>query len=115
MQSGLLGQVDRMNPIEPLVCVVDDDQSVRRGLQWLFRSINYTAEVFASSEDYLARKASPGPICLVVDLLMPGINGLDLQRMLEERGGGEQVLRLLPQPFHHRTKRADVGRRRIAG
>jgi FixJ family two-component response regulator len=77
---------------EELVCVVDDDQSVRRGLRRLFKSASYSAEMFASAEDYLAREAYPGPICLVLDVRMPGLNGLDLQRVLESRGAWEQIV-----------------------
>ena len=75
-----------------LVCVVDDDQSVRRGLRRLFKSANYTTEMFASAEDYLARETFEGPICLVLDVRMPGVNGLDLQKVLEARGSWEQIV-----------------------
>jgi FixJ family two-component response regulator len=75
-----------------LVCVVDDDQSVRRGLRRLFKSAGYDAEMFASAEEYLGRKAFEGPICLVLDVRMPGLNGLDLQHALESRGACEQIV-----------------------
>jgi FixJ family two-component response regulator len=72
--------------------VVDDDQSVRRGLRRLFKSAGYTAETFASAEDYLAREIFEGPICLVLDVRMPGLNGLELQKTLESRGACEQIV-----------------------
>ena len=75
-----------------LVCVVDDDQSVRRGLGRLFKSAGYAAETFASAEDYLAREIFEGPICLVLDVRMPGLNGLGLQEALETRGACEQIV-----------------------
>jgi len=75
-----------------LVGVVDDDQSVRRGLRRLFKSAGYAAETFASAEDYLAREIFEGPICLVLDVRMPGLNGLGLQEALESRGGCEQIV-----------------------
>src|SRR6266480_7498073 len=75
-----------------LVCVVDDDQSVRRGLRRLFKSAEYAAESFASAEDYLAREIFEGPICLVLDVRMPGLNGLGLQETLEKRGACEQIV-----------------------
>jgi len=75
-----------------LVCVVDDDQSVRRGLGRLFKSAGYAAETFASAEDYLAREIFEGPICLVLDVRMPGLNGLELQEALETRGACEQIV-----------------------
>jgi len=72
--------------------VVDDDQSVRRSLRRLFKSAGYTTEMFASAEDYLARETFSGPICLVLDVRMPGLNGLDLQQALESRGAWEQIV-----------------------
>jgi len=81
-----------MSATPELVCVVDDDQSVRRGLRRLFKSAGYAAEMFASAEDYLARETFAGPICLVLDVRMPGLNGLDLQQALESRGAGEQIV-----------------------
>jgi len=75
-----------------LVCVVDDDESVRRGLRRLFKSAEYAAEPFASAEDYLAREIFEGPICLVLDVRMPGLNGLELQEDLESRGACEQIV-----------------------
>lgn len=75
-----------------LVCVVDDDQSVRRGLRRFFKSAEYAAETFASAEDYLAREIFEGPICLVLDVRMPGLNGLELQKELDSRGACEQIV-----------------------
>jgi FixJ family two-component response regulator len=72
--------------------VVDDDQSVRRSLRRLFKSAGHAAETFASAEDYLAREIFEGPICLVLDVRMPGLNGLDLQEALESRGACEQIV-----------------------
>ncbi len=81
-----------MSVTQQLVGVVDDDQSVRRALRRLFKSAGYAAEMFASAEDYLAREIFTGPICLVLDLQMPGLNGLDLQQVLDKRGAGEQIV-----------------------
>src|SRR5260370_27052898 len=81
-----------MSVAKKLVCVVDDDQSVRRGLGRLFKSAGYAAETFASAEDYLAREIFEGPICLVLDVRMPGVNGPDLQEVLESRGACEQIV-----------------------
>jgi len=81
-----------MGTAQELVCVVDDDQSVRRGLRRLFTSAGYAADMFASAENYLARETFAGPICLVLDVRMPGLNGLDLQQVLESRGAGEQII-----------------------
>src|SRR6266566_3121346 len=81
-----------MSRATELVCVVDDDQSVRRSLRRLFKSAGYAAETFASAEDYLAREIFEGPICLALDVRMPGLNGLELQKTLESRGACEQIV-----------------------
>ena len=75
-----------------LICVVDDDASVRRSLGRLFRAAGYECEAFVSAEDYLQRKPFEGPVCLVLDVRMPGLNGLDLQEAIESRGGCEQII-----------------------
>src|SRR5204863_8349137 len=79
-------------PPNSLVFAIDDDQSVRRGLRRVFKSAEYAAESFASAEDYLAREIFEGPICLVLDVRMPGLNGLELQKELESRGACEQIV-----------------------
>jgi FixJ family two-component response regulator len=81
-----------MSALADLVAIVDDDQSVRRGLRRLLRSAGYAAETFASAEDYLPGELFEGPICLVLDVRMPGLNGLGLQKELEARGGCEQII-----------------------
>jgi FixJ family two-component response regulator len=76
----------------PLVCVVDDEASVRRSLVRLFRSAGLNSEAFASARAYLDRGAYNGPSCLVLDVRMPELTGLDLQRALIETGRDEQVI-----------------------
>ncbi len=81
-----------MSRATELVCVVDDDQSVRRALRRLFKSAGYAAEAFASAEDYLAREIFEGSICLVLDVRMPGLKGPGLQEALEKRDACEQIV-----------------------
>lgn len=81
-----------MSGMTDLVGVVDDDQSVRRALRRLLKSAGFSAETFASAEDYLAREIFEGPTCLILDVRMPGLNGLGLQETLEARGGCEQIV-----------------------
>jgi FixJ family two-component response regulator len=75
-----------------LVCIVDDDESVRRGLRRLLKSAGYTAETFSSAEAYLAREIFQGAICLLLDVRLPGLKGPALQEALEERGICEQIV-----------------------
>jgi FixJ family two-component response regulator len=72
-------------PEDALVCVIDDDDSVRRSLTRLFRSVHLMAEAFASAQDYLRRASHDGPLCLVLDVEMPGLGGLELQQALVDR------------------------------
>lgn len=68
------------------VFVVDDDEAVRKSLERLLRSAGYRARVFGSAEEYLASPLEDGPACLLLDLQMPGLGGLDLQKALSELG-----------------------------
>ena len=86
------GPGGRVNKGGKLVCVVDDDSSVRRSLSRLLKSVGYAAETFASAEEYLAREIFDGPICLVLDVRMPGLKGPALQEALEPRGACEQII-----------------------
>ena len=73
-------------PAAPLVFVVDDDASVRKSLARLIKTAGYEAEVFASVAEFLARRPYDGPCCLVLDVRMPGLTGLDLQEALRAAG-----------------------------
>lgn len=67
---------------EALVLVVDDEPSVRDAMQRLFRSVGLRTEVFASASEFLQTKLSDGPRCLVLDVRLPGLSGLDFQAEL---------------------------------
>jgi FixJ family two-component response regulator len=68
----------------PMVFVVEDDPSVREALAGLIRSAGWNAEVYVSAHEFLARPRADGPSCLVLDVGLPGLSGLDLQaRMVE--------------------------------
>ena len=75
-----------MKEPKPHVFVVDDDQSVRTSLANLLATEDYAVEVFVSASEYLARVPHPGPACLVLDVQLPGLDGLALQRQLTEEG-----------------------------
>ena len=76
-----------MRPAEgPTVFVVDDDPSVRASIQGLLRSASLRSESFGTAEEFLRSKRSEGPSCLVLDVSLPGVNGLDFQRQLADAG-----------------------------
>jgi FixJ family two-component response regulator len=68
----------------PIVFVVDDDPSVRRAIQRLIGSVGLQVELFGSAQELLGAKLSNVPSCLVLDVRLPGISGLDFQRQLAE-------------------------------
>jgi len=71
-----------MAETEPIVFVVDDDASVREALERLVRSAGLRVEAFASAEEFLIRPRADAPSCLVLDVQLPNLNGLDLQRRM---------------------------------
>lgn len=73
-------------PTASLVFVVDDDASVRKSLARLVKGAGYEVETFTSVRDFLARPPYDGPSCLVLDVRMPGLTGLDLQEALQATG-----------------------------
>ena len=81
-----------MIPANSLVFLIDDDASVRRGVSRLLRSAGYKSEAFASASVFLAREEYPGPACVIVDVRMPELNGMDLQNVLIQRRREEQLI-----------------------
>src|SRR5213594_3673913 len=69
-----------MSQDTPIVFVVDDDVSVRESLELLIRRAGWQPETFASAQEFLARPRVRAPSCLVLDVSLPGLNGLDLQK-----------------------------------
>ena len=75
-----------------MVFVVDDDSSVRKSLSRLLQSAEYQMEAFPSASDFLARPLHPGPSCVIIDVQMPGLNGLAFQEALIQRRRQEQLV-----------------------
>jgi FixJ family two-component response regulator len=75
-----------MRESEAVIAIVDDDPWVREGLSSLIRSAGWEAKTFASAQEFLARPGAEESSCLVLDLQLPGLSGLDLQRRMAEVG-----------------------------
>ncbi|MBV8098753.1 MAG: response regulator transcription factor [Verrucomicrobia bacterium] len=75
-----------MDNEEPIVFAIDDDASMREALSRLFRSIGMRASIFSSAEEFLAFKRPDAPAALVLDVRLPGLSGLELQRELNGSG-----------------------------
>src|SRR5215207_10166555 len=74
-----------MPDVASIVFVVDDDVSVRESLELLIKSAGWQPETFVSAQEFLSRPHPAVPCCLVLDVTLPGLSGLDLQRQLGER------------------------------
>jgi FixJ family two-component response regulator len=71
---------------KPLISVVDDDESMREAIRVLMKSLGYMAEAFASAEEFLTSRQVPRTSCLIADVHMPGMTGLELHRQLVASG-----------------------------
>ncbi len=71
-----------MSHATPIVFVVDDDVSVRESLELLIRCAGWQPETFASAQEFLSRPRVLAPSCLVLDVSLPDLNGLDLQKRI---------------------------------
>ena len=76
----------------PLISVVDDDESVRDSTRTLLRSVGYKVATFESSELFLESSTLPDTECLILDVRMPGMNGLELQRRLNDSDSGVPII-----------------------
>ena len=76
----------------PTVLVVVDDASVRKSLERLFRSAGYAVQSFASGEELFSHDPFEGPCCLVLDVQMPGMSGLDVQHRLATSGRNVPII-----------------------
>jgi FixJ family two-component response regulator len=70
----------------PTVFIIDDDRSMRQAIQDLVESVGLRAEAFATGQDFLRKQPTGGPSCLVLDVRLPQLSGLDFQRHLAETG-----------------------------
>ncbi len=75
----------QMSEVTSIVFVVDDDVSVRESLELLIRAAGWQPETFASAQAFLSRRRPTGPCCLVLDVTLPGLSGLELQQQIAER------------------------------
>lgn len=96
-------------PQVPLVSIVDDDEAVRIAMSSLVRSLGYEAAVFTSAEDFLASPHLHDTSCLIVDVQMPDMSGLDLQDELHARSSSIPMIFITAFPeerFRHRAEAA---------
>ena len=91
----------------PCIAVVDDDESVREGLRNLLRSVGYEVRAFCSAEDFLERPEGDSFCCLVTDVQMPGMGGLELQKRLVDSDTRLPVILMTAFPREHVRQQAE--------
>jgi FixJ family two-component response regulator len=97
-------------PANPIVSVVDDDPSLRAALQGLLRSVGLRVQVFESAEEFLASGRVADTACLVLDVRMPGLSGLELQAQLIASGHAIPIIFISAHGEEHTRKQAiDAG------
>ena len=80
------------SPETPTVFIVDDDDRMRAALQRLLKTVGLRSESFATPQDFLGRKLPDGPSCLVLDVRLPGMSGLEVQSRLNETGAAIPII-----------------------
>jgi len=89
-----------------LISIVDDDESVREATTGLMQSLGYTAAAFPSAEDFLQSRQLPRTSCLIADVNMPGMSGLDLHRHLSAAGNRIPTILITAYPDDSIRERA---------
>ncbi len=97
----------------PLLCVVDDDESVRESLPDLIKEFGFAARAFSSAEEFLSSGVVDETSCLILDIAMPGMGGLELREELKRRGREIPIIFITGQ--RDETVRTRVLRQRVAG
>ena len=91
---------------KPLVAIVDDDESHRRATQSLLRAAGFSTAVFADAESFLRSAIRASAACLVTDMRMPGMSGLDLYQALAASGDGIPTILITAYANEHTRLRA---------
>lgn len=95
-----------MPKAKPLISVVDDDESMREAIRGLMKSLGYTAEAFASAEEFLNSPKVPRTSCLIADVQMPGMTGPELHRHLLAAGNPIPTILITAYPDDRARERA---------
>ncbi len=93
-------------PPEALISVVDDDEAVRSGIKSLLRSLDYIVHTFASAEEFLKSPQLHQTSCVISDVRMPGVSGVELQARLHAEGHRIPVIFVTAHPDEHVRERA---------
>jgi FixJ family two-component response regulator len=97
------------------IAVVDDDEAVRQAISSLLQSAGYQCEVYGSAEPFLDACALQQPDCAILDFHLPGLHGLELQRMLSEKGHSVPVIMVSAYDDRVRAKGLEQGAVAVLG
>jgi FixJ family two-component response regulator len=100
--------------VVPTVFIIDDDRGMRQAIQDLVESVGLRAEAFATGQDFLRRQVTGYPSCLVLDVRLPQLSGLDFQRQLAESGVQIHHFYYGAWRHSHVCQGIEVGRRGIS-
>jgi FixJ family two-component response regulator len=92
--------------IKPVISVVDDDESMREAVKGLMKSFGYSAQAFASAEEFLSSPQVPRTSCLIADVQMPGMTGIELHRHLVASGKAIPTILITAYPDDRARERA---------
>jgi FixJ family two-component response regulator len=96
--------------MSPMIAIIDDDESVREATRGLVRSLGFNADAFASSEDFLQSDRINDTSCLITDVQMPGLSGVELQSLLVAQGRRTPIIFITAFPEERiRTRVLDAG------
>src|SRR5215468_9559247 len=104
--SAMKSKQAESNRERPLISVVDDDESVRESLPDLLNEFGFAARAFSSAEAFLSSDFADKTRCLILDVMMPGMTGLDLQQELRRRGQAIPIVFITGQKDDGVRKRA---------
>jgi FixJ family two-component response regulator len=97
-------------PAAPVISIVDDDAQARDGIRELVEALGYKTVTFKSAEDFLRSGIVANTSCLITDVQMPGLNGLELQETLRSQGYHTPIILVTAYPKDkHRTRALDSG------
>jgi FixJ family two-component response regulator len=86
---------------QPLISIVDDDEAVCQALRELVQALGYRAETYRSADTFLASKTASSSQCIITDMQMPGLSGLDLKRRLDEEACETPVIMITARLEEH--------------
>jgi FixJ family two-component response regulator len=110
MMAGTKADWVQRHMSQAMVSIIDDDPLAREGIRELVESLGYKARVFVSAQDFLQSGAIATTGCLITDLQMPGLNGLDLQQRLQAQGHRTPVILITAYPSEkHRSRAMNAG------